>query len=753
MSPIRSARRAVATALGGMILAAVLPTAQGQLPQPRLTSLARAGMRAGETVEVTLRGTDLEGASRLWFDHPGIRGTHVKGLTFRVIAGPDVPLGQHDVRALGTYGLTNPRTIVVGDRPESMEAEPNNTPEKANPITINTVVNGEINGATDVDCFAIEGKRGQRLFLDVQAERIDSRLDATLRLLSPAGHELAESRDVFGSDPFLDVTLPDDGRYVIKLHDAVYAGSPNHIYRLKVHDGPHLDAILPMAAPAGLNSSGSFTMIGRGLGRDATPDPQLKEEGRTLERLRIAIPLGDEAGLLADSSRFSRLFVPAAAATREGFEPSFVRINWAGAAPVVSNRLFLARAAAPILLEQEPNDDDAHAQTVLPPFDLSGMFDRPGDVDRFRFPGRKGEVWWIEAFAERIGSPADPAFVIQKLGAPGQPAQDLASGDDLPDVGLAARFNTQTVDAALRWQVPEDGRYQVLLSDLYGSQRGQPRLTYRLVIRREQPDFSLIVLPENPKDVDAVTVRAGGRAAAVVAAIRKDGFAGAIRVEARDRPPGLHVPPVTIGPGQIVAPLVFEASEPAQSTVETITLVGSSRFADRKHDLSYLAGAVPLGPAQAHEAKAGGMTWPPYPNPMVTTPVIAPARLFRGFAVGVLGEPSPLALRAEPPSAVVPRGGRLTLNLTVTRRAGFDEAVVATATDLPPNMPAATVTIAKKAQTAALTLSVPRNVPPGIYTFLVRGTGAYPFSKDPKAKTKPNVSLTEPSNPITITVH
>jgi hypothetical protein len=414
--------------------------------------------------------------------------------------------------------------------------------------------------------------------------------------------------------------------------------------------------------------------------------------------------------------------------------------------------LFLARAAAPVVREQEPNDDDAHAQAVTPPCDLSGTFDRPGDVDRFRFAGRKGEVWWIEAFAERMGSAADPAFVIQKLSATGQPAQDLASGDDLPDAGLAARFNMQTIDAALRWQVPEDGLYQVLLNDLYGSQRGQPRLTYRLVIRREQPDFALVVVPEHPKDLDAVTIRAGGRAVATVAAIRKDGFAGPIRVEARDLPPGLRIPPVVIGPGQTRAPIVFEATEPAPTAVETITLVGSSRFADRKHDLSYVAGAVPLGPDLTHQAHAGGMTWPPYPNPMIVTPVIAPARLFRGCAVGVLSEPAPLTLSAEPTGAVVPQGGRLTLNLTVTRRAGFEEAVAATATELPPNMPPATVTIPKTARTAALSLAVPRNVPRGIYTFLVRGTGAYPFSKDLKAKPKPNVSLTEPSNPITITV-
>ena len=63
----------------------------------------------------------------------------------------------------------------------------------------------------------------------------------------------------------------------------------------------------------------------------------------------------------------------------------------------------------------------------------------------------------MEALAERIGSMADPAFLIQKVGAKGQPPQDLASGDDLPDAGAGPRFNTQTVDAAVRWQVPEDG--------------------------------------------------------------------------------------------------------------------------------------------------------------------------------------------------------------------------------------------------------------------------------------------------------
>jgi hypothetical protein len=720
--------------------------ARAQLPQPRLTSLSRSGARAGEAAEVTLRGTDLEGAIKLWFDHPGIQATHLKDLTFRVVSLPEVPLGHHDVRAVGTYGVTNPRVFAVGDRPESVEIEPNNAPEKANALVINTVTNGELNGATDVDCFAFVGRKGQRLFLDLEAERIDSRLDATVRLIGPAGTELAESRDVFGADPFLDITLPTDGRYVIKLHDAIFASSPDHFYRLKVHDGPHLDAIMPQAAAPG--ASVPFTLIGRGLGGSAEPYVSERAEGRELERAFATITVPLAACPAPGSSNGTRMLVPSAAAVnRLGIEYAHVRISPAGTAPVVSNPLFIGRAAGPVVLEREPNNDPAHAQRVEPTCDISATFATVGDLDVYEFRGRKGQVWWIEALAEQMGSMADPTFVIQKVDDRGQ-VQDLASADDLPDGGTGPRFNTQTVDAALRWQVPADGLYQVLISDLHASQRGHPRLTYRLVIRPEQPDFALVLAPENAGAVDALTIRAGGRATASVLAIRRDGFAGAIRVEARDLPPGVTAAPVTIGPGQVSAPIVLDAAEKAATSVGTVTLVGHGRFGDRKETLDYIAGASPLGPELTHAAFAGAMTWPP----SASAPTVAPARATSAFVVAVRGEPAPLTLTARPVRLVAAQGRHFSVDVDVVRRAGFVEAVALTTTDLPPNLPAVTASIAKDAKAGVLPLFVPNNVPPGVYTFLIRGTGPFPFSKDPNAKQKPNVNLTEPSNPITILV-
>jgi hypothetical protein len=749
MLRLQSTRLTAVAAL--VVVAARGPLASkalAQLPQPRLTSLSRTGLRVGESAEVSLRGSDLEGVTRLWFDHPGIHGTHVKDLAFRVVSAPDVPLGHHDVRAVGTYGASNPRAFILGDRPESVEVEPNNSPEEATAVLVNSLVNAELNGATDVDCFRFEGRKGQRLFIDLQAERIDSRLDATMRLLTPEGTELAESRDFFGADPFLDVALPANGRYVIRVHDAIYAGSPDHVYRLTVHEGPQLDAILPAAVQIG--SPARFSLIGRGLGPLGKIDPRLGAEGSRLERLDVVMPVPAAAFSALDPFHPGRTVIPSSSgAMRQGFEYNHVRIDPAGTAPVVSNTLFVATARDPVLLEQEPNDDEAHAQVVTPPCDITGTFAAQGDTDLFRFQGNKDEIWWIESFAERIGSMADPTFVIQKPGTKGQPTQDLAGGDDLPDAGAGARFNTQSVDAALRWQVPDDGTYQVLISDLYASQRGHPRLTYRLLIRREDPGFALVLLPNNPGATDAVTVRAGGRALGCVAAIRKDGFGGAIRVEARNLPAGVRAAPVTIGPGQAIAPIVFEAAESATPAVGTVTLVGTSHFGDRKQALNYVAGASTLGPDSTCVALAGGMTWPPAGN----APTVAPARLFHGFVMAVLADPAPLSLAVRPEILVAAQGRHLDLDLDVIRRAGFTEAVALTLTDLPPNMPAAAATVAKGAKRALLPLFVPRNVPTGVYTIIVRGTGAYPFSKDPKAKDKPNINLTEPSNPITLFVH
>lgn len=707
------------------------------LPQPSIQSVYPVGLRTGGTADVTVRGADLEGATSLWFDHPGLRAFHIKGSSFRVACAPGTPVGHHDVRAFGPYGVSNPRTVVVTDRPVVNEAEPNNTPQTANPVAVNSVVNGESAAATDVDCFAVEAKKGQRLLIEVEAERVDSRLDATVRLLDPAGREIAESRDAFGPDPFLDVTIPADGRYVVKVHDVVYKGSNEHPYVLTVTDGPHLDAVVPVVARPGEPTT--FTLYGRNLRGE--PAPGATVEGRPLEVKTVTVTTPGPGAAGAEYP--TRGFVPSTGATRRGFE--YALTTPAG----TSNPVFIAEAADPVVIEHEPNDDPAHAQTVAVPCDISGSFGAPGDLDLYRFKARKGEAFWIEATAEKLGSAADPVFLVQKVNEKGDP-QDLATGDDTPERGDPTRFPVGSVDASVRWLAPDDGVYQVAVNDLYSSQRGDVRLSYRLSIRPDRPDFALFVLPDSPNQPDALTVGAGGRALAFLLAVRSDGFNGPIRVEAVDLPPGVRCAPVVIGPNQNTAPIVFEAAEGAKPVAGTARLVGRARYGDRKDELAYVAGVTPLGPDVAREAIGGGIVWPP--APAQNGQPLTPARVTRGFVVGVAGE-APLTLTARPRARSFSPGGRLALDLTVARRAGFAGAVAVTLLNPPSGLPnPPTVTIPAGATAGTLAATLPRLMAPGAYTLVLQGAGPYPFSKDPNAKNKPNVNLAEPSNAVTLVV-
>ena len=99
-------------------------------------------------------------------------------------------------------------------------------------------------------------KKGQRIFINCWAWRLDSFLDATLLILSSDGKELAYSGDYYGKDPFIDFTVPADGDYTVKLWDFIYGGGAINFYRLEIGSLPHLDAVLPAAIRAGESSQG-----------------------------------------------------------------------------------------------------------------------------------------------------------------------------------------------------------------------------------------------------------------------------------------------------------------------------------------------------------------------------------------------------------------------------------------------------------------------------------------------------------------
>ena len=561
--------------------------AHAQLPNTRLFAVFPPGGQAGAAVDLTITsGLELEEVNRLLFNHPGIvaaaKMQDVAGKPtpvinqFAITVAADVPSGNYEVRAVGFFGISNPRTFVVGAKKELNETEPNNTRETAPVIELNQTVNGRVNGATDIDWFKFAGKAGQRVLGDCAARRLDSKLDANLELYDATGKRLAAARNTLvNKDALLDVTLPADGDYFVKLHDFVYGGGEDYVYRLTLTTGPHIDFIVPPAGTPGSNNQ--YTVYGRNLPGGQPSDVVLR--GRPLEKLVVNIPLPGQADTLDPKT------------VLEPFSAGMDAVPFSIPSPVgPSNAVMVYLSGTAPVLEVEPNNVAAQSQKIAVPGEVAGQFQSRSDVDSYTFEAKAKDAYWIEVIAHRAGSAADPVVVLDqvKVNDKGEEALTRMSAlDDDPTNPLANLFDTVNDDTAVKFVAPTDGNYRVTLRDRYGTTRGDASLQYRLVIRKETPDFRVAAIastltPPGQRQAapSGITLRRGDNFPINVVAFRRDGFTGPITVSAEGLPPGVTCRDISIGTTPSSGVLVFTSAEDAPAFAGTIKLVTKARIDD-----------------------------------------------------------------------------------------------------------------------------------------------------------------------------
>ncbi len=135
--------------------------------------------------------------------------------------------------------------IVPGD--VSLEGGPNETRDKAEPISFPTYRCGMIDKALDVDWFVFDGKKGERVNFNLFGSRLHDTIhklgrfvnhfDAKLTLFDEQQRELASNNDFYFADPMLTFVLPADGKYFLRLQDVRYAGSRMYSYALHATKG------------------------------------------------------------------------------------------------------------------------------------------------------------------------------------------------------------------------------------------------------------------------------------------------------------------------------------------------------------------------------------------------------------------------------------------------------------------------------------------------------------------------------------
>ncbi len=325
--------------------------------------------------------------------------------------------------------------------------------------------------------------------------------------------------------------------------------------------------------------------------------------------------------------------------------------------------------------EVEPNNQFSDAQQISLPCQIDGRFFPAADVDTFEFTAKQGEEWWVEVVSERLGFPTDPFVLVQHVDAKGK-ATDVAELNDIappikPSGGGYSYdgppYNAGSADVLGKLIIKKDGRHRLQVRDLFGGTRSIPRHRYRLIVRKAQPDFTLVAwaLHMNLRNGDRnalskpVSLRNGRTMAFEVVAVRRDGFTGAIELGIEGLPAGMS------GHGFRI---------PKQKTRGIITITAADN-APRSLGTAKLFGRATLnGEEVRRPCELASMRWPVKNH---TSDIPAP-RLFTDLPVSVGGsELAPITIRAaEKKIWEVKVGGKLTIPLRLIRRGEFSGSVI-----------------------------------------------------------------------------
>ncbi len=464
-----------------------------------------------------------------------------------ITIAPDARPGRREIRVITKRGVSNPLPFYVGQVPE-VARKPMKTcqlpvlgkeyqAQRKRPageeelrITVPCTMNGQI-APGEVNRYRFQAGKGQRLVISARArdlvpyvaDGVPGWFQAVLRLCDSGGREVAYNDDFRSNpDPVIHFEVPEDGEYLLTIHEALFRGRESFVYRITIGELPFVTGVFPLGGRAG--EPVKVEMSGWNLGKAA-----------------LSPPPGDAGpGLYLLAATDGKL---------------------------VSNTVPFALDILPECLEQEPNDEPSKAQKVGLPVIVNGRADRPGDWDVFEVEGKAGETVVAEVRARRLGSPFDS--FVKVTGADGR---IIALNDDHFDA--ASGLNTDHADSCLMVKLPADGKYFIHLGDT--RRHAGKDHAYRLRISHPQPDFELRLIPSR------ICIPGKGSASVTVFAIRKDGFDGPIKLGFKDLPAGLESSGATLAANKEAVGLALKASLAEMEKPVDLTVTGSAKVGDRE---------------------------------------------------------------------------------------------------------------------------------------------------------------------------
>ncbi len=478
---------------------------------PRLNSLFPAGAQVGNTVEVKIQGSDLDGAYKLIVEGaPGITGTlnpgggkvdetnkpifeancgqchelrspsnrsmtatqwgrvvkrmvenqgaeiseedqtkitqYLKsaarasgGMTAELVIAPDAPIGVRELRIVGKNGASTAWPFEITNVPDTFETETNNAPDSATVIELPIIINGVIHTGGDEDYYTFDGYKGDRCVFNVKAYRYNKIsqqfFNPTISLFDEQGTELARSNGFYSLDPLIDFTIPEDGKYFLRIRDLLYRGNPDSVYRLMSGVVPYNTYIYPTGGEIGKKIQtkiGGENLPETDWEVDLTNEqPGLKlirttygifpffanefpeDTERLVKNAAPATETDEEDEGQAKSAESEILFQAKCSAchelrspdnralTAEQWESTITRMAGkenADITPTQRDRIIAFVAEEVVRMGQLIARQIENAQELSTPGAISGRISKPGEVDYYRFTIEEGSrlgPWWV----------------------------------------------------------------------------------------------------------------------------------------------------------------------------------------------------------------------------------------------------------------------------------------------------------------------------------------------------------------------
>ncbi len=480
---------------------------------PTFTSTTPNGGQRGTEVKLTVTGSQLADFESLIFFSPGFTQKSVEKaengkVELTLAIAPDVLPGNYLMRIRTKTGISHPRQFFVGIFPNVAEKEPNSDFETPQVIDFNQTVEGVVQ-TEDVDYYRVTAKKGQRISVEVDGLRLGYTVfDPFLAIIDKNRFEKVISDDTIlhRQDGYCSYVAEEDGDYTVMIRESSYRGGGNSFYRLHVGGFRRPDVVYPAGGKIGSKTKVRF----------------IEREGSFEEEAQL--PAEIDPGYMI----YSKTQEPAPSGN------PFRLVNFDN------------------VLEAEPNEDQAKATVAATgsPIALNGIIEKPGDVDYFKLPLKKGMTLEVQGYAQSIGSPLDSVVNIYN-----EKGGSLSGNDD----GGGRR----RLDSKFKIGIPADGNYFVRVADHL--ERGGPNFVYRLELIAAEPEVYFASPQFTVNDThyrQFIAVPKGGRYATLVNVSRVN-VSGDYKFEAPNLPQGVKLL-TELAPKDLGSmPLLFEAAPDA----------------------------------------------------------------------------------------------------------------------------------------------------------------------------------------------